>query len=77
MSEKKAAEKVSEIDAHISKQYDIVRRLGKGVTFFFQSSRALSRRAVPSGFSPGPSLGPENPENADTRFFSAYARKIK
>lgn len=32
MSGKKAAEKtVSEIDAHISKQYDIVRRLGKGV----------------------------------------------
>ncbi|XP_020281716.1 putative serine/threonine-protein kinase C05D10.2 [Pseudomyrmex gracilis] len=30
MSEKKAGEKVSEIDAHISKQYDIVRRLGKG-----------------------------------------------
>ncbi|XP_011871841.1 PREDICTED: extracellular signal-regulated kinase 2 isoform X2 [Vollenhovia emeryi] len=30
MSGKKAAEKVSEIDAHISKQYDIVRRLGKG-----------------------------------------------
>ncbi|XP_014487822.1 PREDICTED: putative serine/threonine-protein kinase C05D10.2, partial [Dinoponera quadriceps] len=30
MSEKKAAEKVSEIDEHISKQYDIVRRLGKG-----------------------------------------------
>ncbi|XP_072765808.1 extracellular signal-regulated kinase 2 isoform X2 [Anoplolepis gracilipes] len=30
MSEKKAAEKVSEIDAHISKQYDIVKRLGKG-----------------------------------------------
>lgn len=33
MSEKKAAEKVSEIDEHISKQYDIVRRLGKGVIF--------------------------------------------
>ncbi|XP_077274366.1 extracellular signal-regulated kinase 2 isoform X2 [Temnothorax americanus] len=30
MSGKKAAEKVSEIDAHIGKQYDIVRRLGKG-----------------------------------------------
>ncbi|KAL0124822.1 hypothetical protein PUN28_006586 [Cardiocondyla obscurior] len=30
MSGKKFAEKVSEIDAHISKQYDIVRRLGKG-----------------------------------------------
>ncbi|XP_050464716.1 extracellular signal-regulated kinase 2 isoform X4 [Cataglyphis hispanica] len=30
MSEKKTAEKVSEIDAHISKQYDIVKRLGKG-----------------------------------------------
>ncbi|XP_018407232.1 PREDICTED: putative serine/threonine-protein kinase C05D10.2 [Cyphomyrmex costatus] len=30
MSGKKATEKVSEIDAHISKQYDIVRRLGKG-----------------------------------------------
>ncbi|KAL6260367.1 hypothetical protein P5V15_007897 [Pogonomyrmex californicus] len=30
MSEKKTAEKVSEIDAHINKQYDIVRRLGKG-----------------------------------------------
>lgn len=31
MSGKKATEKVSEIDAHINKQYDIVRRLGKGV----------------------------------------------
>ncbi|XP_018376364.1 PREDICTED: extracellular signal-regulated kinase 2 isoform X2 [Trachymyrmex cornetzi] len=30
MSGKKATEKVSEIDAHINKQYDIVRRLGKG-----------------------------------------------
>lgn len=30
MSGKKAVEKVSEIDAHISKQYDIVKRLGKG-----------------------------------------------
>ncbi|KAM0735928.1 Mitogen-activated protein kinase 15 [Formica fusca] len=30
MSEKKTVEKVSEIDAHISKQYDIVKRLGKG-----------------------------------------------
>ncbi|XP_012225822.2 mitogen-activated protein kinase 15 isoform X1 [Linepithema humile] len=30
MSGKKAAEKISEIDAHISKQYDIIRRLGKG-----------------------------------------------
>lgn len=35
MSEKKTAEKVSEIDAHISKQYDIVKRLGKGVSYFF------------------------------------------
>lgn len=35
MSEKKAAEKVSEIDAHISKQYDIVKRLGKGVKLRF------------------------------------------
>ena len=31
MSGKKATEKISEIDAHINKQYDIVRRLGKGV----------------------------------------------
>ncbi|KYM80115.1 Putative serine/threonine-protein kinase C05D10.2 [Atta colombica] len=30
MSGKKATEKISEIDAHINKQYDIVRRLGKG-----------------------------------------------
>lgn len=35
MSGKKAAEKVSEIDAHISKQYDIVRRLGKGVIMLY------------------------------------------
>ncbi|KAG7213622.1 hypothetical protein KM043_002871 [Ampulex compressa] len=30
MSEKNSTEKVSEIDAHVGKQYDIVRRLGKG-----------------------------------------------
>lgn len=35
MSSKNTNEKVLEIDAHVSKHYDIVRRLGKGVIFFF------------------------------------------
>lgn len=34
MSSKNTSEKVLEIDAHVSKHYDIVRRLGKGVIFF-------------------------------------------
>ena len=35
MSSKNTSEKVLEIDAHVTKHYDIVRRLGKGVIFLF------------------------------------------
>lgn len=40
MSEKKnSGEKLSEIDSHVTKHYNIIKRLGKGVIiiFFFKS----------------------------------------
>lgn len=43
MSGRRAAEKLSEIDAHVTKHYDVLRRLGKGVSCLMFRGRRTAR----------------------------------